>query len=234
MENQMTVQETNVNMSALGIFGSRENYTLSVNLAKSFAQSTIVPKEYQGNAANCLIAIDMATRLGVSPLMVMQQLYVVNGHPAWSSQFLAAMINNSNRFQTPIKYEMGGDGDDRYCIAYVIDKNNEKIEGPKIDIHMAKMEGWYGKNGSKWKTMPDVMLRYRAVSFFARLHCGDLTMGFPTTEEAVEYVDAEYTSVSNKVEAEIKNNANRVEVDIDTATTPEFAPAQEPIPDPGF
>ena len=42
--------------------------------------------------------------------------------------------------------------------AFVLDKNDHRVEGPTISIQMAKAEGWYDKNGSKWKTMPDVML----------------------------------------------------------------------------
>lgn len=42
---------------------------------------------------------------------------------------------------------------------------------------MAKEEGWYGKSGSKWKTMPEQMLAYRASAFFARVHIPNALMG---------------------------------------------------------
>jgi hypothetical protein len=51
---------------------------------------------------------------------------------------------------------------------------------------MAKAEGWYNKAGSKWKTMPELMLMYRAAAFFARLYTPDLTMGFKTAEENLD------------------------------------------------
>jgi len=59
----------------------------------------------------------------------------------------------------------------------------EPIEGPEISIGMANAEGWLSKNGSKWQTMPELMLRYRAAAFFARLYAPDITLGMQTSEE---------------------------------------------------
>ena len=59
-----------------------------------------------------------------------------------------------------------------------------------VSIDMAKAEGWYGKQGSKWKTMPEVMLRYRAASFFSRTYCPDLTGGFHSQEEAMDIAES--------------------------------------------
>lgn len=58
-----------------------------------FAQSTIVPDTYKNNVGNCVIALEMAERMGAVPLMVMQNLYIVHGNPAFSSKFLIASIN---------------------------------------------------------------------------------------------------------------------------------------------
>ena len=44
-------------------------------------------------------------------------------------------------------------------------------------IAMAKAEGWYAKNGSKWKTMEDLMLRYRSAAFFARTVAPEVALG---------------------------------------------------------
>ena len=52
--------------------------------------------------------------------------------------------------------------------------DGEVIEGAEVTIGMAKAEGWYskkdkyGKETSKWQTMPELMLAYRAAAFFAR------------------------------------------------------------------
>jgi hypothetical protein len=56
-------------------------------------------------------------------------------------------------------------------------------------MEMAVNEGWYGKNGSKWVTMPDLMLRYRSAAFFGRIYAPELLMGLPSAEETHDIID---------------------------------------------
>lgn len=74
----------------------------------------------------------------------------------------------------------------RTCLAYAIDREGNRIEGVPISMGMAKVEGWYDKSGSKWQTMPELMLRYRAATFFKNIHCPEITMGFRTSDEAID------------------------------------------------
>lgn len=180
--NQLAIQgqQTNQNMSVFANTGSFENAT---RMAQALAKSEIVPKTYQGNVANTLVALEMANRMGVSPLMVMQNLDIIHGRPAFNSKFTVAMINATGKY-TPIRYKFHGTGDARTCIAYAKElATGEILEGPPVSIGMAKKEGWYGKNGSKWPTMPDLMLSYRAAAFWSRLFEPGVTMGMHTTEE---------------------------------------------------
>ena len=77
-------------------------------------------------------------------------------------------------------------------------------------MDMAKDEGWLGKNGSKWKTMPQLMLRYRAASFFSSLNCPELTMGLYTREEMQDNDFKEYPmeNLQEQVKRDIAENAN--------------------------
>lgn len=202
------------------IFASSQSFQLAQRMAMALSSSTIVPKEYQGEhgLGNCMIALEMSTRLNTSPLMVMQNLYVVNGRPAWSSQYIIAMINSSRKYRTELQYDMQGSGDNMSCCAFAYDYNDHKVVGPTISMSMAKKEGWIDKNGSKWKTMPEVMLRYRAASFFGRLNCPDMIMGIYTQDEVIELNDDAYSvrdisSIVEQVGAEIAANANAVIID---------------------
>lgn len=174
--------------NALSVFSSAESFSLACRMADALARSTIVPRSYQGNPSNCLIAIEMASRINTSPMMVMQNLYIVNGNPAWSSQWIIAMINNSRRYKTELKFEMEYDnrGKPLSCRAWAEDYNGNKVTGPLITMEMADAEGWTKKNGSKWTNMPEVMIRYRAASFFGRLNCPDMIMGIYSQEEVVD------------------------------------------------
>ena len=83
---------------------------------------------------------------------------------------------------------------------------------------MAIDEGWYSKNGSKWRTMPEQMLRYRAASFWCSTYSPELSMGMRTVEENVE--DADYVDVTEQVAKEISTQANKGTISFDDAVAP--------------
>jgi hypothetical protein len=168
-----------------------------------------------------MIAVEMAVRLNTSPIMVMQNLYVVNGRPAWSSQYIIAMINGSRKYRTELQFELEGKGDNLSCYAWAEDHSGRKVTGPKITMQMAKAEGWMDRKGSKWRTMPEVMIRYRAASFFGRLYCPEMIMGIYSKDEVIE---ADYV---------IEPERNAEEIRIADSYEPTEAAAfaeSEPIP----
>ena len=152
--------------------------------AKALASSQLIPKNFQNNIPDCIIAIEMAKRIGAAPLAVLQNIYIVHGKPSWSSQFMIAIVNTCGRFN-PLKFHYEGQGDQASCVAYTSykDEPEKNIKGPKVTINMAKKEGWMSKNGSKWQTMPELMLSYRSATFFARMYCPDLLMGMRSMDE---------------------------------------------------
>lgn len=181
-------------------FGNISNFEDAQRMAKALCSSAIVPDTYRGdqNLGSCVIALEISNRIGASVLAVMQNLYVIHGKPGWSSQFLISCVNASRKF-SPLRYKMTGNkADDSWgCIAWATDKTGEALESPEVTIGMAKAEGWYQKNGSKWKTMPELMLRYRTATLFARLYAPELTMGIQTADEIQDIVDVESTVVSS-------------------------------------
>lgn len=209
-----------------------KQFEVMQRMAKMYTESTIIPDAYKGNIGNCVIALDMATRMGANPLMVMQNLYVVNGNPSWSSKFLIATINMSGKYSalryrkrnlgkvgkikyndlewktdasgksrktTVVKEFDGTDVDNIECVAYATElSTGEVLESDPITIDTAIKEGWYTKSGSKWVTMPNLMLTYRAAAFWQRMYCPEISMGFITKEEADDIQDAEYVEIPAK------------------------------------
>jgi len=177
-------------------FGSSEQFEHAQRVAKMLSTSSLIPKEYQNNIQNTMIALEMANRIGANPLMVMQNLYIVHGKPSWSSTFIIASINACGKF-SPLRYEMSGEGDNYGCVAWAYDlETKDRLDGPKVTWAMANAEGWVNKTGSKWKTMPELMFRYRAAAFFGRLYAPELLMGILTNDE-VE--DIHYSVVSTAI-----------------------------------
>ena len=176
---------------AIAGFFDQQGFELLQRVAKAFASSELVPKQYQGNIANCMIAMDMANRIGANPLMAMQNLYVVHGTPSWSSKFLVATINACGRFSS-LRYEWKGEpgSEDFGCRAWAIERETkERLDGIWVTWKMVNAEGWASKNGSKWKTMPDQMFVYRAAAFWQRAYAPELGMGLQTVEEMHDIID---------------------------------------------
>ena len=226
------VSRNKVTDFSLGIFGTSDNFIMANQMAKALSSSTIVPREYQGNVSNCLVAIEQANRLKVSPLMVMQNLYVIQGRPSWSSKFLIAAINGSGKFDMELQYEETKDKDGKpySCLAWTT-KNGRRVEGMTVDMQMAKDEGWLTKNGSKWKTMPALMLRYRAASFFSSLNCPELTLGLYTKEEAETIDDYNTFDVEAQVQHDIETHANQQEFIVEEPSQIEEKPAPKTVAD---
>lgn len=238
-------------------FGSLQSFEFMQRTARMFTQSSMVPVAYRAMVqkgygdrvtyeenpaalANCIIALNMSTRMNADPLMIMQNLNIIEGRPSWSSQFIIASINSCGRF-SPLRFEKvpGVEMDATHttfdwvekkkvanvtkvrvtnmtCVAWAVERGTEipnfsreellkhgslykcckaagvpLLESPAVSIEMAVNEGWYGKNGSKWQTMPDLMLTYRSSAFFGRIYAPELLMGLPAADELHDIIDVE-------------------------------------------
>jgi len=186
------------------VFSGIKAFEDAQRIAKALASSTLIPPQFQGQQgfANCLVALEIANRMGISPFLAMQHLHVIHGRPSWSSSFIIAMVNGCGRF-SPLRFEISGTGESLACYAVATDlASQQELKGPTITMAMAKREGWATKSGSKWQTMPELMIRYRAAAFWGRLYASDLLLGMQTQEEAldietVSVAEAPATSVAD-------------------------------------
>ena len=171
-----------------GVFSGIQAFEEAQRIAKALASSTLTPQQFQGQAgyANCLVALNISRRMGMDPLMVMQNLHIIHGRPSWSSQFIIGLVNGCGRF-SPLRYDISGKGDTLACTAVATElRTGEELQGPEVTMAMAKREGWATKSGSKWATMPDLMIRYRAAAFWGRLFIPELLVGIQTQEEVMD------------------------------------------------
>jgi hypothetical protein len=193
---------------------SIQGFEHAQRIAQTLSESGLVPEIYRLKPANCLIALEMANRIGVSPLMVMQNLHVIKGKPSWSSPFIIASINTCGRFQALKFRSVGGQpATEAYGYeAYTKDKSGEELVGPAITWKMVKSEGWLDKDGSKWKTMPELMFRYRAAAFFGRLYAPDILMGMQSSDEVIDVesvvVEEKKDKAAERIELLIKDARN--------------------------
>ena len=170
------------------VFSGIQAFEDAQRIAKALASSTLIPPQFQGQQgfANCLVALEIANRMRMSPFQVMQNLHIIHGRPSWSSQFIIGLINGCGRF-SPLRYDVTGQGDTLACtcVATELASGND-LRGPTVTMAMAKKEGWATKSGSKWLTLSDLMIRYRAAAFWGRLYIPELLVGIQTQEEVVD------------------------------------------------
>lgn len=231
----------------VSIFSDITAFENAQRMAKAICQSDLVPAQYQGEKgiSNCLIAMDLANRSGMSPMMVMQNTDIIGGKPALRSNFLSAIVNESGRF-TEIEYEYEELGKQKLSRQYwtgpkgqreqrteerTIENarcrakakrigSNEYLFGPWITVEMAFREGWYSRPGSKWPTMTEIMLHYRAVSFWVRRHWASAALGIRSRDEVIDMVEPETEEAAVEILNSTINNPE-----------PEPEPAKENIDD---
>ena len=198
-------------------YSSIEAFESAQRMARSLAESDIVPALYQGKLGNCIVAMDIANRMGMGTVQVMQNLNVIRGEPSWKTKFVIALIQSCGRFED---FEFVETPDSCQCVARVKGKD-KLIDGVKITMDMAKREGW--TRNSKWSTMPQTMLRYRAASSFGNFHIPDLLLGIQTVEDN-EVIDAEIEVVEETPQSKLDK--------VNEMLAPKADPAPVPVPEP--
>ena len=214
----MSEQSALTTTSVKSVYSSIQSFESAQRIAASLADSALVPNAYRGQQGlpNCIVAIEIANRMGMSPFQVMQNLNVIHGRPSWSSQFIIGLIQGCGRF-TGFSYDETPDS--CQCFA-ALKTSGEQVSGPKITIDMAKREGW--TKNTKWSTMPQTMLRYRAASAFGRFHIPDLILGIQSVEEN-EVIDAEIQVVPESPESKLDK--------VNEILAPKTEPQPVPTPD---
>lgn len=266
MTNDITVKDDSPESALQTyVFSNAKSFESAQRMATALSKSHLVPKDYRDNMPNALVALEVGQRIGTSPLMVMQNLNVIHGRPSWSSQFIISAINTCGRFkqlrfridrderETVFEYELF---ETEYvnrerrtkvakhktslknvrCVAWTVDDTGEILESPEVSMEMALREGWYDKAGSKWKTMPDLMLCYRAAAFFGRLYAPEVLMGMSTVEEAMDIQPMKdvtpqeessvIANINKQAETESKKPRKRAKAE---APDSEPSPGEEPV-----
>lgn len=159
---------------------SPTSFDEAVKLAEYLANSSMVPKDYQGNPGNVLVAIQWGLELGLKPLQAMQNIAVINGRPSlWGDAVLALVLASPVCVDVIERYEGTGLQKRAVCIARRRGKEDKVGE---FSMEDAERAGLIGKAGP-WKQYPDRMLKMRARAFALRDQFTDVLKGIAIAEE---------------------------------------------------
>ena len=192
-EKGVAIVEQATQLTTNSVWENKDQFNQLLRAAQMLSQTSIIPQSYQNKPQDCFVAIEMANRMGVSPMVVMQNMYVVKGKPSWAGQACTMLINSCGKFKD-VKHiytgEKGKPNRGCYVTATRI-SDGSRVDGVEVTMQMAQSEGW--TSNSKWRNMPELMLAYRASAFFARVYCPEAMMGVQTAEEVY---DADSTPIN--------------------------------------
>lgn len=165
------------------ISASMREFSDMWKIATQYSKSDLVPENYKGKPQNVIIALGMAQKTGFDVYTIMNNLNIVKGKASWSGSFCRTLIEATGLYRDLDLIEVGEKGkDDWGYYAQAVRKTDGKIvKGATVTIGMANAEGWL-KN-PKWKSMPELMLQYRCMAFFARVYASSAINGIQTSEE---------------------------------------------------
>jgi hypothetical protein len=168
-------------------------------IATAFAASDLVPDRFKNKHANCFIAIQLGMRLGIDPLMALQNLYVVNGNPGISTQMMISLANRCGVFKGPVEFEELGSGDSLAVCASATLSASGKLVKKTVTLAQAKEAGW--TKNPIWRSQTSQMLSYRAASQLIRLYAPEAILGMTSVEEWEDLGD----NVSQRVQPAKEN-----------------------------
>jgi hypothetical protein len=212
-----------------------DRFALRQRQARMFAMSPLVPDHLRRGTpeqamANCYIALTLAEAMGEVPLIVMQNIHVVNGKAGFAAQYMIARANSSGIFKGRIDWEIDrSDANNLSVTAFATLKDTDQRVEVTCDMKMAKAEKW--TNNAKYSTMPEVMLRYRSAAFLVRFYAPDVMLGYQTIEEVVD-VGAAFAPAASTLTATMITDQARLGAEVvdqeaqadDTARPEDFPP----------
>lgn len=148
----------------------------ALKVADMLAKSTLVPKAYQGQPANVLVAMAYGESFGMQPLQAMQSVAVVNGMPGLYGDGLLAVCRSCSAWEW---MQETIEGETAICTAK---RKGEPEVTATFSVQDAKRAQLWGKAGP-WTQYPTRMLAMRARAFALRNLYADVLRGMGSAEE---------------------------------------------------
>lgn len=151
--------------------------------AEKAAESELVPNAYRNKPSNIMIAVQMGSELGLSPMQSLNSIAVIGGRPGIWGDGLIGICRASSLCQDIVE-TIEGEGDAREATCIATRRGSSPTYG-QFSVADAKRANLWGKAGP-WTQYPDRMLKNRARSFSLRDAFPDLLRGLKGAEELMD------------------------------------------------
>jgi hypothetical protein len=149
----------------------------NLELARAFADSKMVPEHFKKSVGDCYIAINLASRYGMDPWTLMQEMYIISGKPMMSGKLATAILNHS--LADPLRPEYSGDGDERTIKLTGRPEDETAPLSVTLKVKDAKTAN------EQWKKNPDQMLMYAGARMWGRRYAPDILLGVVFDDEEI-------------------------------------------------
>lgn len=175
----------------------------AMRFADIMSKSAIVPKDYQGNPGNILVAVQWGAEIGLPPLQAMQNIAVVNGRPSIWGDAMIALVKGSGLLES---MNEDIDADHASC---TVKRRGEQAVTRTFTMEDAKRAGLSGKQGP-WSQYPKRMLQMRARAWALRDVFPDVLKGVYIAEESRDLPEEKDVTAESSTVEETKT-ASRAE-----------------------
>lgn len=161
--------------------------TEAMEFSKMLADSTMVPRAYQGKPQDIMVCVQWGYEIGLAPMQALQNIAVINGKPSVYGDAAMALVQASPVCEDVEEY-FEGEGTPNPIAVCVAKRKGRKPVVAKFSVEDAKRAGLWGKQGP-WQAYPKRMMQMRARGFALRDAFPDVLKGLITAEEAQDYPD---------------------------------------------
>jgi len=182
--------------------------TEAIQFSDMLANSSMVPKAYQGKPQDILVCVQWGYEMGLAPMQALQNIAVINGKPSVYGDAAMALVQASSVCEDVEEY-FEGEGTPNPVAVCVAKRKGRKPVTAKFSVEDAKRAGLWGKQGP-WQAYPKRMMQMRARGFALRDAFPDVLKGLITAEEAQDYPSEINHGNSHKVATKPANPLDMV------------------------
>jgi hypothetical protein len=159
--------------------------TEAMTFSDMLANSSMVPRAYQGKPQDILVCVQWGMEMGLAPMQALQNIAVINGKPSVYGDAAMALVQASPVCEDVEEF-FEGEGTPNPVAVCIAKRKGRKPVTAKFSVEDAKRAGLWGKQGP-WTAYPKRMMQMRARGFALRDAFPDVLKGMITAEEAQDY-----------------------------------------------
>jgi hypothetical protein len=160
----------------------------AMEFSKMLADSSMVPRAYQGKPQDIMVCVQWGYELGLAPMQALQNIAVINGKPSVYGDAMAALVQASPVCDGIDETFEGVEGTGEFAAVCIARRKGRQPVTIKFSVNDAKRAGLWNKQGP-WTQYPKRMLQMRARGFALRDAFPDVLKGLISAEEAADYPD---------------------------------------------